>query len=235
MDLRSYLAKTGLQAAESSAIAKASTAVAAARERAALAATAHAASPAGEALWSYRVPKLAPGGGCSLPGLLEDEPHRLENALGPATPERREAVSFLRLFLDELQSAGLGADWLGVYVRRERAGEATVLTKVAYLGAPSRADFPLTPEFAAHSNNSTVGLTGRAVLVQDVTAHVASGGAYYACDQKVLSELCVPLFDDEGTVAGIIDAESFQPAHFTPERVLLLAAAAASLGAPEGL
>ena len=32
----------------------------------------------------------------------------------------------------------------------------------AYVGAPSRAEFPLTEEFARTSNNSTVGLSGKA-------------------------------------------------------------------------
>jgi hypothetical protein len=43
------------------------------------------------------------------------------------------------------------------------------LMKLAYTGAPSRAYFPLTEEFAKSSNNSTVAMTGNTGIIQDVT------------------------------------------------------------------
>ena len=45
-----------------------------------------------------------------------------------------------------------------------------VLVKLAYVGRPSRAEFPLTKEFAEKSTNSTVGLTGRATVIASLIA-----------------------------------------------------------------
>ena len=76
-----------------------------------------------------------------------------------------------------------------------------MLVKLSYFGAPSRAEFPLTDEFAAISNNSTVGLSGKARIINDVPAYLTKGGEYYTCDPKVLAEACIPLFDAQGQVA----------------------------------
>jgi putative methionine-R-sulfoxide reductase with GAF domain len=94
--------------------------------------------------------------------------------------------------------------------------------KLAYQGAPSRPEFPLTEAFAKTSNNSSVGRSGKATVLQDIKAHVASGGAYYECDPKVQSEVCLPLLDPNGKVVGIIDAESSKKGHFTAQRLALL-------------
>ncbi|MDC2890843.1 hypothetical protein [Psychrosphaera algicola] len=64
---------------------------------------------------------------------------------------------------------------------------------MAYFGEPSRAEFPLTPEFATISNNSFVGLYGEKRTINDVQKYVADGGEYYTCDPKVKSELCWPI------------------------------------------
>jgi L-methionine (R)-S-oxide reductase len=88
-----------------------------------------------------------------------------------------------------------------------------VLLKLAYRGLPSRAEFPLTEEFKAFSNNSTVALEGRGRVIGDVLDHVRDGGAYYICDGEVRSEACLPLRAADGSVIGIIDAESTIP-HF---------------------
>jgi len=64
-----------------------------------------------------------------------------------------------------------------------------VLVKEAYVGEPSRAEFPLTESFAERSNNSSVGLSGEAVLVEDVAEH---DGPYYECDDSVRSGSAVP-------------------------------------------
>lgn len=89
------------------------------------------------------------------------------------------------------------------------------LVKLAYRGSPSRAEFPLTEDFALHSNNSRVGLTGRARVIQDVAEYVKSGGEYYTCDLSVQSEACLPLFGVDGAVCGIVDVETALPHFFT--------------------
>jgi len=113
-------------------------------------------------------------------------------------------------------------DWLGVYEAYSSLPSAPekqvvpFLLKEAYVGEPSRAIFPLTKEFAASSNNSTAGLSGKAVLIQDVESH---SGPYYMCSQKVKSELCVPIIDAQRRTIGIVDAESWTKDFFTADRV----------------
>jgi L-methionine (R)-S-oxide reductase len=180
-----------------------------------------------DAVWRYRVPQVSPDGSCSLPDLLEPEPYDLHKWPGLAGQGWDLRLSVLQAFLAALNQQ-LGADWLGIYRRMQRPSGAPVLLKLAYLGAPSRAEFPLEDSFLARSTNTRVGMLGRAVCIDDVDTHVVSGGAYYACDAKVRSELCVPVPAPGGDALplGIIDAESFKPRHFDDSRSALLAAAA---------
>ena len=178
---------------------------------------------------SYRVPRLASGGACSLPDVLEPEPFALSGRLPGAPAEIARVLAVWTGFLERVNRR-VGADWLGLYMRRTAEGRGDVLLKIAYIGTPSRAEFPLTEEFAARSNNSLVGLGGKAVSIDNVEERVALGGPYYACDGRVLSELCVPVFGYTGTVTGIIDAESFKPRHFCPEHAWMLGAAALLAG-----
>jgi L-methionine (R)-S-oxide reductase len=101
------------------------------------------------------------------------------------------------------------------------------LVKLAYVGRPSRAIFPLTPVFHEISNNAWVAMEARPRLIQDVRTY---DGPYYTCDGDVQSELCVPILADDGEVLGIIDAESFAPGHFTAQRAADILAACADLG-----
>jgi len=102
------------------------------------------------------------------------------------------------------------------------------LLKLAYVGRPSRAIFPLNELFHDISNNSWVAMEARPKLIQDVAAY---DGPYYACDGDVQSELCAPIVDPASdAVLGIIDAESFQKAHFNAERIAEVLRACADLG-----
>lgn len=178
----------------------------------------------GAILWLFRypVPKLGPGGTCSLAHELEEEPFDLRAGTPLAGfdpsrlrdhPETRRLTRLRELVL--LLGSSTAADWAGIY--RRLPGEPGALCKEAYTGRPSRAVFPLTAEFAATSNNSTAVLSGLAIVVEDVEAHVASGKPYYECDAEVKSELCLPipdLDDPRERVVGLIDLESFRPARF---------------------
>ena len=106
---------------------------------------------------------------------------------------------------------------LGVYKRIAKADGSEVLVKLAYRGAPSRAEFPLTEAFAKQSNNSRVGLSGEARVIQDVASYVSGGGEYYSCDGNVASEACLPLYGEDGFVCGIIDVEAFASGFFVGE------------------
>jgi putative methionine-R-sulfoxide reductase with GAF domain len=115
-------------------------------------------------------------------------------------------------------------DWLGVYQSR---GDS--LVKLAYRGAPSRAEFPLTAEFAKKSNNVTVALFGKPVVIGDVRAHAAAGGAYYECAPTVRSEACLPILSNEGRVVGIIDAEHSVEQTFDAERLAFMSVLACAV------
>jgi len=149
---------------------------------------------------------------------------------GGETDEARGALIDLAALIDSTNRQ-VGADWLGIYVVRGE-GEASRLVKLSYHGRPSRAEFPLTADFAEVSNNSRVGLSGWGVIIDDVAEWCALGGGYYQCDPTVTSEVCLPVLDAEGRVLGIIDAESSQRGFFTPERQAWLAALAVVLAEP---
>ena len=99
------------------------------------------------------------------------------------------------------------------------------------MGRPSRAEFPLTQEFAERSTNSTVGLTGRATVIDDVARHVEAGGGFYVCDDGVQSEACVPILDAARNVIGIVDAEANPKGFFGAERLVVIAALAITAAA----
>lgn len=201
------------------------------------------------ALTRYRVPRVTEDGTCSRPDDLLPEPFDLLAALhggaavGDGAPATAAALARQWVLTQAMRTlaASTGADWVGVYRAVPTPGGPPgqrALAKEAYVGAPSRALFPLTPAFAEHSNNSTVGLSGSAVLIGD-TRRLDDSTPYYVCDAKVRSELCVPIFAPGGLataataapeVIGIIDAEAFAPGHFTPERRDAVLAVAAALG-----
>lgn len=164
-------------------------------------------------LYQFQVPELGEGGACSLFGVLDETPYDRAPVLGGVNPENSQLLADLQAAVDHI-AGQTRADWLGIYARRTNPAGEDVLVKMAYTGAPSRAEFPLTPAFAALSNNSTVGLSGKGRLIQSVKDYRREGGEYYTCDPKVQAELCIPLFDANGNVIGIIDAEAFSEQFF---------------------
>ena len=180
-------------------------------------------------LYRYPVPKLGEGGSCSLVDELEAEPWDIAPQFGGESPRLAQRLLALQALLDAVL-VQMPADWLGVYYRLPRL-EADVLLKLAYRGLPSRAEFPLSEAFAAASNNSKVGRSGRGVVIDDVRQWQSEGGAYYECDPKVRSEVCLPVFDAAGEVIGILDAESAQPGFFHAGHQAMLAALACALSA----
>ncbi len=180
--------------------------------------------------WQYQVPELGEGGACSLFGHLADEPYDLTAILGGQTASNTQLLQQMAA-ISAFYQAHSQSDWFGIYQRRVNPQGETVLVKLSYFGAPSRAEFPLTDEFAAISNNSTVGLSGKARIINDVPAYLQQGGEYYTCDPKVLAEACIPLYDDTGQVVGIIDSEAFQKQLFAGDELALLIAIAIAVPA----
>jgi L-methionine (R)-S-oxide reductase len=135
----------------------------------------------------------------------------------------------LRAVVDGLYAA-TAADWIGIYTAYDvtAAGVGRALVKEAYRGEPSRALFPLSQSFAASSNNSAVGLSGRAVSIADVESHA---GPYYKCSGRVLSELCIPIVTPTtGKIIGIIDLEAWHRDFFDDRRTAIAVHVCEELG-----
>jgi putative methionine-R-sulfoxide reductase with GAF domain len=178
-----------------------------------------------DSLYTYAVPMLSEDGTCSIVNEMAPVPYDLGAILGGRTEQTTRRLALLERLVERVQET-TGCDWVGVYQRRTNAAGEPVLVKLAYVGRPSRAEFPLDTEFAARSTNSTVGLTGRATVIDDVSKHVEAGGGFYVCDDGVQSEACVPILDVDRQVAGIVDAEAKPRGYFVAERLVIVAALA---------
>jgi L-methionine (R)-S-oxide reductase len=178
-----------------------------------------------ESLYRYRVPMLTEDGSCSIVDEFAPVPYDLTGILGGRSEQTTRRLGLLERLVERVQET-TGADWIGIYQRRVNSAGIDVLVKVSYVGLPSRAEFPLTREFAERSTNSTVGLTGRATVLDDVSKHVEAGGGFYVCDAGVQSEACVPILDDARQVTGIVDAEAKPKGFFGAERLVVIAALA---------
>jgi len=178
-----------------------------------------------ESLYTYPVPMLTEDGSCSIVDRMSPTPYDLSAILGGRTEQTTRRLALLERLVERAQET-TGADWVGVYQRRPRPSGEPVLVKVAYVGRPSRAEFPLSREFAARSTNATVGLTGHATVLDDVSKHVEAGGGFYVCDDGVQSEACVPILDEARNVVGIVDAEARARGFFESHRLATVAALA---------
>ena len=156
---------------------------------------------------------LTEDGTCSVVDQMAPVPYDLAPILGGRSEQTTRRLALLERLVERAQET-TGAEWIGIYQRRGDAAGTPRLVKLAYVGRPSRAEFPLTPEFAERSTNSTVGLTGRATVIDDVAKHVEAGGGFYVCDDGVQSEACVPIIGEDREVAGIVDAEALPKGFF---------------------
>lgn len=175
-------------------------------------------------LYSYQVPMVSEDGYCTVLGEMSPDPYSLEKVLGGRSAQDTQHLQRLNAFVEFVREE-TGVDWIGIYRRFDIAGEDSRLVKLAYRGIPSRAEFPLTEKFAEKSNNSKVGLSGKAIIINNLNVHLEKGGAYYVCDDLVQSEACLPIFDSSyQNVIGIIDAESTDKYSFTSSRIATLIA-----------
>ena len=179
----------------------------------------------GASLYTYTVPMLTEDGSCSIVDQLAPVPYDLAAILGGRSEQTTRRLALLERLVERVQET-TGAEWVGVYQRRTNSQGMEVLVKVAYVGRASRAEFPLSQEFAQRSTNSTVGLTGRATVIDDVSKHVEAGGGFYVCDDGVQSEACLPILDGARGVAGIVDVEAKPKAFFSADRLAVVAALA---------
>ena len=176
-------------------------------------------------LYTYQVPMLTEDGSCSIVDELAPVPYDLTAILGGRSEQTTRRLALLERLVERVQET-TGAEWVGIYQRRANHAGIPVLVKVSYVGLPSRAEFPLTAQFAERSTNSAVGLTGRATVIEDVSKHVEAGGGFYVCDAGIQSEACIPVFDADRQVAGIVDAEAKPRGFFGADRLAVVAALA---------
>jgi L-methionine (R)-S-oxide reductase len=176
-------------------------------------------------LYTYRVPMLTEDGSCSIVDELAPVPYDLTAILGGRSDQTTRRLALLERLVERAQET-TGAEWVGVYQRRANSAGIPVLVKISYVGLPSRAEFALTSEFAGRSTNSTVGLTGRATVIEDVSKHVEAGGGFYVCDAGIQSEACVPVLGADRQVVGIVDAEAKPRGFFGADRLAVIAALA---------
>lgn len=173
-------------------------------------------------LFCYPVPELGEGGTCSLFGEVADKPFDLTSVLGKPTEYSRKVLGKLHSVVDYVV-AKTQLDWFGIYSTVESEQDKR-LVKLAYEGAVSRSEYPLTEQFAQISNNVQVGLTGESKVINNVAKYVEQGGAYYTCDPKVKAEACLPIYDGNNNVIGIVDAEAFNDNFFDSRCIALLVA-----------
>jgi putative methionine-R-sulfoxide reductase with GAF domain len=178
-----------------------------------------------DSLYSYSVPMLTEDGTCSIVNEMAPVPYDLGAILGGRSEQTTRRLALLERLVERVQET-TGADWVGIYQNRVNSAGVPVLVKLSYVGRPSRAEFPLTREFAEKSTNSTVGLTGRATVIDDVSKHVEAGGGFYVCDEGVQSEACLPILGEGREVEGIVDAEAKPRSFFGAERLAVVAALA---------
>lgn len=176
-------------------------------------------------LYIYDVPKLSPDGSCSILEEKSEIPYDLSKIFGESIKTTSLLWRLKQVVKDIYKQTDV--DWFGIYKKVKNQQGVSVLAKLSYLGLFSRAEFPLTDEFAKCSNNSTVGLTGIAKIIQDVSANK---GPYYKCDGNVQSEFCLPILNKEKEIIGIIDAEAFSKNFFTAEKLLQIAKIGSDLG-----
>ena len=171
--------------------------------------------------WQYMIPELGEGGTCSLFGQLQKEPFDLKLYLS-SSKTTEHSLGIVSAVVDFVEQQQL-VDWFGIYQLRKVDAQQQLL-KLAYFGKPSRPLFPVNLEYAQISNNAHVALHGHPRVINDVSQYVLDGGEYYTCDPKVQSELCFPFFAKDGSVLGIIDAESFNTEAFDKDAMSLFTA-----------
>ena len=176
-------------------------------------------------LYSFPVPLLTEDGSCSIVDEMAPVPYDLAAVLGGRSEQTTRRLALLERLVERVQET-TASDWVGIYQRRVSARGEPRLVKVSYVGRPSRAEFPLTQAFAERSTNSTVGLTGRATVIDDVAKHVEAGGGFYVCDEGIQSEACMPILDESRRVVGIVDVEAKPRGFFGAERLAIIAALA---------
>eukprot|EP00744_Colponema_vietnamica_P002346 GILI01003698.1.p1 GENE.GILI01003698.1~~GILI01003698.1.p1 ORF type:complete len:606 (+),score=161.45 GILI01003698.1:144-1961(+) len=185
-----------------------------------------------EQLFTFEEPESSPEGTCSFTlkakekkfNIVEDGyglPFSVKKYAFTDNPTTRRLWQLNRLIDNLVNLMGPELHWVGIYRLVLNEKGAPQLVKEAYRGEISRGIFPATEEFSRRSNNSFTAVFGKGCVIPD-THNLGTSARYYQCSKKVRSECCLPIRTSDGRVLGIIDAESFTPSFFTPERTMEL-------------
>ena len=125
-------------------------------------------------------------------------------SIGRNFPDRTARMTALvDLLWAELSPNGLS--WIGFYLDQPDQAEETRLI----LGP--RRDKPACSPIGLHGACGKALLTRTPLIVGDVRE---LGAGYIACDPLDQSELVLPCIDSDGSVWGVLDADSYQIGHF---------------------
>ena len=125
-------------------------------------------------LYTYPVPMLTEDGTCSIVDQLARCPTTSPPILGGRSEQTTRRLALLERLVERAQET-TGADWVGVYQRRANAAGVPVLVKLAYVGRPEPRRVPAHARVRRAQHQRTVGLTGRATVIDDV-AQARGGG-----------------------------------------------------------
>lgn len=109
-----------------------------------------------------------------------------------------------------------GVSWVGLYL--PGAGELVL--------GPCR-DTPACSPIGLHGVCGRSFRQRRSVIVRDVRS---LGEDYVACDPRDLSEVVVPMLNEDGTCRGVLDLDSFEVGTFTRDDALGLEAVLRAAG-----
>ena len=135
----------------------------------------------------------------------------LTQTIRSLTADETDTVSLMATVACEVHHSDDRFDWTGFY----RVTAPELLKIGPYQGGHGCLVIPFSRGVCGAAAK-----TGQVQLVDDVDAFAG----HIACASSTRSEIVLPVFNDQGTLLGVFDIDSDQPAAFTQEDATKLAA-----------
>lgn len=135
----------------------------------------------------------------------------LTQTIRSLTADETDTVSLMATVACEVHHSDDRFDWTGFY----RVTAPELLKIGPYQGGHGCLVIPFSRGVCGAAAK-----TGQVQLVDDVDAFAG----HIACAPSTRSEIVLPVFNDQGTLLGVFDIDSDQPAAFTQEDATQLAA-----------
>lgn len=135
----------------------------------------------------------------------------LTQTIRSLTADETDTVSLMATVACEVHHSDDRFDWTGFY----RVTAPELLKIGPYQGGHGCLVIPFSRGVCGAAAK-----TGQVQLVDDVDAFAG----HIACASSTRSEIVLPVFNDQGTLLGVFDIDSDQPAAFTQEDATQLAA-----------